>query len=175
MVIWAVISIVIWEALVESLGQSLGAIIWVSERCWSLLLWDSSNHHTNGDVVVIRWILLLISVFLQDRVEGVIANDLSETLKSNGLNLVKVVGWGNLKSNGFNFIDWDIDWHRVSLKVILGTSLNKAVGSWGSGVWSGLFVRGLDHLSVSLVMLVVVLLSLLMRVMLLMLVSLNEE
>ena len=93
MVIWAVISIVIWETLVESLGQSLGAIIWVSEWRWGLLLWDSSNHHANGDVVMVRWVLLLISILLQDGVEGIISNNLSETLESNGLNLIEVVGW----------------------------------------------------------------------------------
>ena len=68
---------------------------------------------------------LLISILLQDGVEGIISDNLSETLESNGLNLIEVVGWGNLKSNGLNLINWNIDWHGVSVKVILGMGLNE--------------------------------------------------
>jgi len=74
---------------------------------------------------MVGWVLLLISVLLQDGVEGIVANNLSETLKSNRLDAIEVVGWGNLKSDSLDLIDWNIDWHGVSFKVILGMGLNE--------------------------------------------------
>ena len=74
---------------------------------------------------MIGWIFLLISVLLQDRVEGIITDNLSETLESNRLNTVKMISWGNLESDGFNLIDWDIDWHGVLVEVILSLSLDE--------------------------------------------------
>jgi len=161
LIIWAVISIVIRESLVESGSQSLGTIIWVSEWCWSLVLWNSLDHHANGDVVVIRWVLLLISILLQDRVEGIVTNNLSETLKSNRFDTVVLVGWGNLKSDSLDLIDWDVDWHRVSFEVILSLGLDKAAGSWSVGMSSSGVVLSLNEASsMWLVVVVVVLLSL---------------
>jgi len=75
----------------------------------SNILWDSSDHHANSNIVVVRGVFLLISVFLQDGVEGVISDDLSETFEGNRLDVVEVVGWRDLKGNGFNLIDWDIE------------------------------------------------------------------
>ena len=75
----------------------------------SNILWDSSDHHANGNIVVVRSVLLLISVFLQDGVEGVVSDNLSETFEGNRLDVVEVVGWGDIKGNGFDLIDWDIE------------------------------------------------------------------
>jgi len=46
-----------------------------------LLLWDSLDHHADSNVVVVRRVLLLISILLQDGVEGIVTNNLSETLE----------------------------------------------------------------------------------------------
>ena len=118
LVIWAVVIVIIRESLIKSLGQGLLSVVWISERNWRSVLWDSLDHHGDGDVVVIRWILLLISVLLEDGVEGIVSDDLSETLESNRLNSVKVVGWGNLEGDGLDLIDWDIDWHGVLVEVL---------------------------------------------------------
>ena len=134
LVIWAVVSIIVWEALIKSLSQTLGTIIWVSKRWWGLLLWDSLDHHTNSDVVVVRWILLLISILLQDGVEGIISNNLSETLESNRFDSVKVVGWRNLESNSFDLINWNINWLGILVEVILSLSLDEVAGSWSRSV-----------------------------------------
>ena len=173
LVIWAVVSIVIRETLIESLGQSLLSIVWILEGWWGLIFWNSLDHHADSDVVVIGWIFLLISVLLQDGVEGIVSNNLSETLKSNRLNSVEVVSWGNLQSDGLNLINWDIDWHGVSVEVVLSLGLDEGAGGWGSGV------RGNGCLLLSLheglwSMLVVMLLSLLVMV-LLVLVSLFNQ
>ena len=71
-------------------------------------LWDSLNHNGKGDVVVVRDILLLISSSLKNGVEGIVSNDLSEGLESDGLNNILGVGWVNLEGDGLNLIDWDI-------------------------------------------------------------------
>jgi len=162
LIIWAVISIIIREAFIESFGQSLGAIIWISEWCWSLLLWNSLDHHANGDVVVVRWIFLLISILFQNGVEGVVSNNLSETLKSNRLNSIEMVGWGNLEGNSLNLIDWDVNWHGVGIEIILSLGLNKVAGSWSVSMDGSSVMVGLNKaLSMWLVLFVVVLLSLL--------------
>ena len=74
-------------------------------------------------------IFLLISISLKDGVEGVITNDLSETLKSNRLDVIEIVGWRNLKSDGFNLIDWDIEGLRPFLPLggVLSLSVKKAL------------------------------------------------
>jgi hypothetical protein len=85
---------------------------------------------------VIRNVLLLISITLEDRVEGIITNNLSETLESDRLNNIVNVCWGNLEGNGSNLIDWNIDVLRVLLEgSIVGTlGGDKAVRSW-SKLW----------------------------------------
>jgi hypothetical protein len=85
---------------------------------------------------VIRNVLLLISITLEDRVEGIITNNLSETLESDRLNNIVNVCWGNLEGNGSNLIDWNINVLRVLLEgSIVGTlGGDKAVRSW-SKLW----------------------------------------
>ena len=64
-------------------------------------------------------ILLLVSVTLQDGVESVVTNNLSETLKSDGFDGIEVIGWGNLKGDGLNLINWDIDILGLLIELIL--------------------------------------------------------
>jgi len=73
------------------------------------ILWDSSDHHADGNIVVVRLIFLLISILLEDGVEGVVSDDLSETFEGNRFDVVEVVGWGDMEGNSFNLIDWDIE------------------------------------------------------------------
>ena len=72
-------------------------------------LWVSLNHNSHGDVVVIRHILGLISVSLEDGVEGIVTNNLSEALEGNGLDGIEVVKSVNLEVNGLDLINWDIN------------------------------------------------------------------
>ena len=117
---------------------------------------------------MVRWILLLISVLLEDGVEGIISDDLSETLESNRLNSVKLVGWGNLEGDGLDLIDWDINWHGVLVEVILSLGLDKVGGSWSSSVRWGLLLslNERNTLSVLLVMLSLLVVMLMLLVLL---------
>ena len=74
--------VVVWEAFVESGGQMRN----VSWNC-SIELWSrqSSNHHADGDVIVIIWILGLVSIFIKNRFEGIITDDLSEGFEGYGV------------------------------------------------------------------------------------------
>lgn len=153
LVIDGVVSIVIWETLIKDVLEGLASgehIVGVSGGG----LWDSLHHHGKGDVVVVRDILLLISSSLEDGVEGVVSDNLSEGLEGNGLNDILRVSWVDLQSDSLHLIDWHIgglsegiEW--ISLgghKVGLGWSSWFGWGSWGSwlswglGSWSGLHV-----------------------------------
>ena len=136
LVINGVVSIIIWEALVEDILEGLATGEGISGVDGSDG-WDSLDHDGKGDVVVIGDILLLISGSSKDRGEGVVADNLSEGLEGNGLNNILGIGWVNLQANGLNLIDWDggglsngIEW------IGLG---GKEVGvSWGSrSNWGG--------------------------------------
>ena len=94
-------------------------------------------------------ILLLISGSLEDGVEGVVTNNLSERLEGNGLNGVLNVGWVNLQADGLDLIDWHLG----------GLSLGIEWVSLG-GNEVGVSCSGHLVLSVVLVVLLVVLLTL---------------
>jgi len=145
-VVWAGISIIVWETFIEGLGKGFSTVVWVSGWSSSSLWWDSLDHHGDSDVVVIGNILLLVSVSLQDGVEGVVTNNLSETLKSDGFNGIEVVGWGNLEGDSFNLINWDINVLGLLIELILGSSLGVEesssswcwfLGCWLFGCWLG--------------------------------------
>ena len=67
-------SVIIWESLIEGGSKAWCTIwgVWVS--CWGSggLGWSSSDHHGDGDVIVVRGILGFISVLSSDGVEGII-------------------------------------------------------------------------------------------------------
>ena len=142
-IIDGVVAVVVWETLIEGLSEGLSAIIWVVERRSGGGLWDSLDHHGDGDVVVVGKILSLVSVLLEDGVEGVVTNNLSERFKSDRFDVIKSVGWGNVESNSFNFIDWDSNVLGELVEILLSLSfgVNESGGfrSWmgGLGSWLG--------------------------------------
>jgi hypothetical protein len=110
LIVSGVISIIIRETFIKGGGKGdTSWVIWIVSWWVSDVLWDSSDHHADGNIVVVRLIFFLISVLLEDGVEGVVSDDLSETFEGNRLDVVKVVGWGDIESDGFDLIDWDID------------------------------------------------------------------
>jgi len=85
-----------------------------------------------------------------------------------------MVCWRNLKSDGLDLIDWNIDWHRVLVEAILGLSLDEIAGGWSISMWDSSL--GLISLNEGLwlwlgVLLVVVLLSVLVMLVMVLLVS----
>ena len=149
LVINRVVSIIIWEALVEDILEGLATSEGISNM-GSGSLWDSLDHDGKGHVVVVGDVLLLISGSLKDRVEGVISNDLSERLEGDGLNNILGVGWVNLEGDGLDFINWDIGSLSEGIEWIsLGS--NKVGLGWDSGNTS----FGLLFVVVLVVMLVV--------------------
>jgi hypothetical protein len=110
LIVSGVISIIIRETFIKGGGKGdTSWVIWIVGWWVSDVLWDSSDHHADGNVVVVRLIFFLISVLLEDGVEGVVSDDLSETFEGNRFDVVEVVGWGDIESDGFDLIDWDID------------------------------------------------------------------
>jgi len=89
------VSVIIWESLVERGGEGWSAIwgVWVSEWGWSKFKWFSLDHHGDGNIVVIGWVLDFVSILLSNGFEGIIANDLSEGLERNAVNHIKCIGW----------------------------------------------------------------------------------
>ena len=73
------------------------------------LLWVSLDHDGHGDVVVVGHILGLLSGSVEDGVEGVVTNNLSEGFEGNGLNGVKTVEGVNGEVDGLDLINWDIN------------------------------------------------------------------
>ena len=130
LVINGVVSIIIWEALVEDILEGFATSEGIVDVSGSGL-WDSLNHDGKGDVVVVGDILLLISGSLKDGVEGVVANNLSEGLEGNGLNDILRVGWVNLEGDGLNLIDWDIGGLSEGIEWI-GLGGNEVSVSWSS-------------------------------------------
>jgi len=111
-------SVVIWESLVEGGSKVWCTVwgIWVSSWSGSSFSWLSSDHHGDGDVVVVGDVLSLVSVLLSDGLEGVVSDDLSERLKGDGVNLIKNVGWGNLEGKSSLLVNWDGDSLGVGLE-----------------------------------------------------------
>jgi len=110
LIISGIITIIIRETFIESRGEgNTSWVIWIVSWWVSNIFWDSSDHHADGNIVVVRLVFLLISVFLQDGVEGVVTDDLSETFEGNRFDVVEIVGWRDSDGNWFNLIDWDIE------------------------------------------------------------------
>lgn len=83
--------IVIWETLVEAGGQMVGGQgSWVGHsKNW---LWKSSNHHADGNIVVVIWVLSLMSILVKNGLESIVTNDFSERLEGNRVDDIEVVG-----------------------------------------------------------------------------------
>ena len=111
------VSVIIWESLVQGGCKRSGAIggVWVSHGCWGKVKWFSLDHHGDGDVVVIGWILDLVSILLSNRFEGIVTDDFSECLESDAVNDIECIGWGDLEGKSSLLIDWNRNELRVSL------------------------------------------------------------
>ena len=111
------VSVIVWESLVECGGKTWSAIgsVWVSERCWGKFKWFSLDHHGDGHIVVVGWVLDFVSILLSNGFECVISDDLSEGLEGDAVNNIESIGWGNLKSKSSLLIDWNRNELRVSL------------------------------------------------------------
>jgi hypothetical protein len=131
LVINGIVSIIIWETLVKDVLEGFTSSEGISDVSGGGL-WDSLNHNGEGDVVVIRDVFSLISGSLQDRVEGVVTNNLSERLEGDGLNDILRVGWVNLQGDGLDLIDWHIGGLSEGIKWVgLGSKeLSLGWGSW---------------------------------------------
>jgi hypothetical protein len=140
LIISGVISIIIRETFIESGSEWNSSVVWVSDWWVSNILWDSSDHHGDGDIVVVRSVLLLISISFSNGVEGVITNNLSERFEGNRLDVIKIVGWANVNGNWFDLINWDIEVLGPFLPFggILSFSGEEVSASWGR-FWSDWF------------------------------------
>ena len=125
-----IVSIIIRETLIDDLGKSFTSIEDISSWWDVSLFWVSLDHDSHGNVVVIGHIFGLLSSSVKDGVEGVITNNLSEALKSDRLDGIKVVQGVNLELNSLNFINWDINesWVGSGGSVV---NLNEVSSSWG--------------------------------------------
>jgi hypothetical protein len=156
LVLNGIVSIIIWETLIDDLGKSLTSIEnfgwW-----WGVSgLWVSLNHDGHGDVVVISHILGLISLSLEDGVEGVITNNLSEGLEGNGFDGIEGISGGNSEVDSLDLINWDINESWV-ISGDFVVNLDE-VGGWdlGNEFWSRSV--GLDGSIFVMVLVLVVLL-----------------
>jgi len=141
LVIGRVVSIIIGETLVEDHGESLVLVgtVDVESRSLGRILGNSLDHHGHGDVVVVGGVLDLISVLLEDGVEGVVTDDLSEGLESDRLDAVTSEGGRNLQGDGLDLIDGDDDGLGVHIKGITSRDLDEGAGGSGRiGVLSSL-------------------------------------
>jgi hypothetical protein len=155
LIINRIISVIVWETLVEDLLEGLASseyIIGVGGGG----LWDSLDHDGKGDVVVVGDVLLLISGSVQDGVEGVVSNDLSEGLEGHGLNHIVRVGWVDLQGDGLHLIDWHVGGLTESIEWI-GGNLGELGLCWLSWLGGGLF--GLHVLAIVVVLVMVLVLK----------------
>jgi len=138
LVIDGVVSIIIWEALVEDVLEGLATGEGVGD-VGSGGLWGSSDHDGKGHVVVVGDILGLVSSSLKDGVEGVVSDDLSEGLEGDGLNGIGGVGWVNLQANSLNLINWDLGGLTLGIEWI-GLGGDEVSLGWGWGLGNNLHV-----------------------------------
>jgi len=133
LIIGGIIAIIIRETFIEGGGKGDTIwVIWIVSWWVSNIFWDSSDHHGDGDIVVVGSIFLLISISFSNGVEGVITNNLSETFEGNRLDVIEIVGWANVKGDSFDLIDWDIDVLGPFLPFsgILSFGGEEVIGSW---------------------------------------------
>jgi len=124
-----IVSIIIRESLINDLREGLSSIEDIS-WWWNMsFFWVSLNHNSHGDVVVVGHIFGLLSGSIEDRVEGIITNNLSETLESDRLDGIKVVEGVNLELDGLDLINWDINesWVGSGGSVV---NFNEVGSSW---------------------------------------------
>jgi len=127
-----VVSIIIREALVELGSNELTTVPLVknlSASWWG----DTSNHHGDGDVIMVIRVLNLISIFSEDGSEGVVTNNLSESLEGDRVNDISVEVRVASNVDGLNLINWDHERLRV-LHHIGGRELHSRSSSNGGTI-----------------------------------------
>ena len=129
-------SVIIWEALVESSSEAWCTfwVVRVSWWCWGSFYWFSLDHHWDSNIVVVWDILWFISILLSDGFKGVITYNLSERFKSNTVDNIQSIGWGDFKGKVSLLIDWNVDELGVSIVLCNGT---KSIGKVGMGLGAG--------------------------------------
>jgi len=132
------VSVIIRESLVECGGKRRSAIwgIRVSRGSWGKLEWFSLDHHGDGDIVVIGWVLDFVSILLSNGFECVITDDLSEGLEGDAVNNIEGIGWGNLEGKSSLLIDWNRNELRMSL-VSGGIAVSRNSGSGVAKMFMG--------------------------------------
>ena len=80
-ILYCVITIVVGETLIEGLCELDATVVAIRSGIGVLAGGNSLDHHTNSDVVVVSRVLDLITVLLEDAVEGIITDDFSERLQ----------------------------------------------------------------------------------------------
>ena len=114
LVLNGVVSIIIREALIDDLGKGLSSIEGLGWWWGVGLLWVSLDHDGHGDVVVVGHVLGLLSGSVEDGVEGVVTNNLSEGFEGDGLDGVKTIEGVDGEVDGLDLINWDVNKGGVS-------------------------------------------------------------
>jgi len=107
-----VVSIIIREAVIELGGEELTTVPLVEDLSATRRR-NSSNHHGDGDVVVVIGILDLVSVLAEDRGKGIVTNNLSESLKSDAINDISVEFGVAVDVDSVNLINGDHEWLSI--------------------------------------------------------------
>ena len=140
LVLNGVVSIIIREALIDDLGKGLASIEGLGWWWGVGSFWVSLDHDSHGDVVVVGHVLGLLSGSVEDGVEGIVTNNLSEALEGNGLDGVEAVEGVNGEVNGLDLINWDINEGsgRGGSGVVDLGEVGSGWGSWhlGDELWS---------------------------------------
>jgi len=158
-----VVSIIIRETLIELGGEELTTVPLVEDLSTSGRR-NSSNHHGDGDVVMVIGILNLVSILAEDGSEGIITNNLSESLKGDAINDVSVEFGVAIDVDSVNLINRDherltIGNHISGRQIHGGSSPDGGTVSININIGNNLVKSVLGRGLLSLVMLVVVLLS----------------
>jgi len=101
-----VVSIIIRETLIELGGKELTTVPLVEDLSTSGRR-NSSDHHGDGDVVMVIGILNLISILAEDGSKSIVTNNFSESLKSNAINDVSVEFGVAIDVDSVNLINGD--------------------------------------------------------------------
>ena len=126
-IVWSLCSIIIWETFIEGGCKAWCTIwsVWVSSWSSGGFGGSSSDHHWDGNVIVVTSVFGFVSILSSDGVEGIISDNLSEWFKSNWVNFIKSIGWWNLKSKCSLLINWNVNDLGVGLKDFgIGLSAN---------------------------------------------------
>ena len=115
----------------NDLGEGLSVSILVLLESLSRSL-VSLDHHRNGNIVVVSWVLLLSSVLLEDGLESVVSNYFSERLESHRLDVIQTESWRNFDSDSLDLVNWNLGNLGSSVGISILGSDERSAG-WSSG------------------------------------------